>query len=98
MTYNTKLPLRETFGVVDGKTGKLYPDLLSYALEKGIVTDSILQPNSVMYRKGICYTTHIDSKLKRVLKEQGLASVIISFQKRTTGNIALARLYKENNE
>lgn len=88
--------LRDTFGIIDKNTGKIYPDILIYFLEHQVITDIKILPNSVIYDKdNVCYLLQMDSKLRRALKEHGIMKVIISFQRRTTGNIALARIYKE---
>lgn len=96
MNNSTKPLIRETFGIIDGKTGKLYSDILSYALEREILTDETLLPNSVKYRKNLCYILQMDSRLRRALRTEKMVNVIISYQRRTTGNIALARLDRLN--
>lgn len=99
MNSNNSTKLRETFGIIDGKTGKIYPDILNYHLEIMYITDIKLLPNSVISTKAIngtevFYPIQIDSKLKRLLKDKGIAKVIVSFQIRTNGKIALARIYQ----
>lgn len=91
--------MRETFGIIDGKTGKIYPDILNYRLEIQTITDIKLLPNSILTAfDGESYPIQIDSKLKRLLKEKGIAKVIVSFQIRTNGRIALARIYQNTKQ
>lgn len=93
-TNSTKL--RETFGIIDGKTGKTYPDILNYHLEVMMITDIKLLQNSVLTNSmdKQTYPIQIDSKLKRLLRDKGIAKVIVSFQIRTNGKLALARIYQ----
>ena len=88
--------IRETFGIVNGKTGALYPDILRYHLG----WDNFCALHCSLHtleEQGEQYYLHMDSKLKRALAALDMGEtvkVVISFQHRTTGRIALARLYK----
>lgn len=91
------LNLRETFGVIDKATGQKYPDILSCFLQEAYFTYAHLYADWLLPKNGnLYYSLQMDSKLKQKLKtlrggeEQ---KVIVSFQRRTTGAIALARIF-----
>lgn len=86
---------RDTFGIVDSKTGKLYSDILDYWIEVHFITDIKILPNSTInsHIPQAPFLLHCDNKLKRELREKVVAKVIVSFQKRTTGNFAFARKF-----
>lgn len=91
-------PIRDTFGVKDSD-GNLYPDIISYHLETLLVAKPFLVWTKIYDSKGREYKLHRDSRLRQELgklhgKER--LKVIVSFQQRTTGNFAFARLYEEN--
>ena len=86
---------RETFGVVNPQTGKQYADIISASMEARLISDIKLLHNSMLFYKEEPYLVHCDSRLKRKLKEEGLVRVIVSFQKRTYGNYAECRIFKE---
>lgn len=88
--------IRQTFGVIDSKTGKLYPDIIDYSIKTLFIADIKLLPNSVLELNKEFYYVHCDSKLKRKLKEEGLVKVIVSFQNRTYGNYAECRIYQNS--
>lgn len=93
--------IRQTFGVINSLTGKLYPDIIDYHLTVRELTDIKLLPNSFVEshlknESGEMYLLHLDSKLKNRLRKEGIVTCIISMQKRAYGNIAEARIYKEN--
>jgi len=103
MIMNSIKPVRQTFGIVDQKTKKLFSDILDYSLVTAFYSDVKLLKNSchVDERDGTVYLIHIDSRLRNELINKGLTKVIVSLQKRTTGNFAEARIFKEkeqNNE
>lgn len=85
--------MRETFGIINPRTGNLYPDLVAYHVEYRTFDAMELLDGSI-FSDEVEYKLHMDSALKRILKEDKAQRVIISFQQRTTGNIALARVYK----
>lgn len=93
--------IRQTFGVINPKTGKLYSDIIDYHLTIRQLTDIKILPNSfiesnIKGEEGEFYLLHLDSKLRNRLKKEGIVTCIVSMQKRTYGNIAEARIYKEN--
>lgn len=93
---NPSKGIRDTFGIIDGKTGELYPDILSYHLGQDVFYPLHLSLKDIQER-GNRYLLHMDSKLRRRLrnlKEAEGQKVIISFQTRTTGRIALARIHR----
>jgi hypothetical protein len=96
MTRNKSLriPTRETFGVIDSKTGQLYSDLISFTLSRESLRNTHLLTTTVRFNS-VIYRLHMDSKLKQALRKLGIGEtveVIISYQIRDTINIALARL------
>ena len=97
---NPPIQVRQTFGIVDQKTKKLYSDILDYSLVTGFYSDVKLLRNSchVDERDGTVYLIHMDSKLRNELISKGITKVIVSLQKRTTGNYAEARIFKETNK
>lgn len=89
--------VRQTFGIINPFTGKLYLDIIDYHITIRQLTDIKLLPNSVIEshipeEKGEFYQVHCDSKLRRELKAKGIVTCIISMQKRTTGNYAECRI------
>ena len=60
-------PTRNTFGIIDQQTGLLFPDLISYSIEKD--TFSALQLIQFYYfNRGTKYLLQMDRKLTRKLK------------------------------
>lgn len=103
------ITVRDTFGIVDSKTGKLYPDLLTYSVKRDTFSQLRLFTRTYNnYDEGTTsngykvYSLHMDAKLKRALKllprPKDTIEVIISLQNRTTGRIALARIYQKQQE
>ena len=95
--------IRQTFGVKNPLTGRLYPDIINYHLTVRELTDIKLLPNSFVEshlkdESGERYLLHLDSKLKNKLRKEGIVTCIISMQKRACGNIAEARIYKEKKQ
>lgn len=88
--------LRDTFGVIDSKTGKIYPDIKDYFLITDLFEPRHLNKGSYYYDT-ITYVLHKDKKLKRAIMKEGKVRVIISMQRRTDCNIALARIYQNSN-
>lgn len=95
MNPSNSNPTRQTFGVINPLTGKIYLDIIDYQLQSIQLPDIKLLPNSVLHLNSDCYLIHMDSKLKKKLKEEGLVRVIVSYQKRTSGNYAECRIWKE---
>lgn len=93
-TINRAL-VRDTFGIIDPATGKQYDDIIFAFIHRDVISDSKLQFNSVLSDlKGETYSIQMDSKTRKKLKEEGLIEVIVSYQKRTTGNYAMVRIYR----
>lgn len=98
--------IRDTFGIVDQRTKKIYPDILDYSLLLARFSQSNLFQRTFLVRtsEGITteYILHMDAKLKRALKllePINSIEVIISLQKRTESiNIALARIYQRKEQ
>lgn len=100
--------MRDTFGIIDPTTLDIYEDIIDYHLGTRLFTQASHKDKYIL-EKGIFYILHMDSKLRRRLHELSYPTqlnlatlgmetqkVIISFQHRTTGYIALARIYQEN--
>lgn len=93
---NYEPEIRTTFGIIDGKTGKPYPDIRKayLMLRNFCLTD--IQAKTIEDASGTSYLLSIDSRLRNKLKEADLTDdkcipVIISFQQRDDCNIAIAR-------
>jgi len=106
----TTANMRDTFGIIDPFTLDIYKDILDYHLGTRLFTQVSCKDRYIL-EKGIFYILHMDSKLRRKLHELSYPTqlslatlgieaqkVIISFQHRTKGFIALARIYQENRE
>lgn len=92
--------MRQTFGVINPVTGKIYSDIIDYHLTVRQLTDAKVQPNSFIEshiegQEGEMYRIHMDSKLRNKLIKDGVVTSIISMQKRTSGNVAEARIFVE---
>jgi len=90
---NSNLPIRETFGIIDPSTKKPYKDILkSFLLQLRITKENRLC-KYVYLTENDPYLLHCDTKTKKIIKEKGFCDCIVSFQVRTTGRIALARVF-----
>lgn len=89
--------IRDTFGIIDPETGKQYKDVLSAFIKLEVIASSKLQFNSTITdsRQNV-YLLRMDSKTRKELKEAKVIQVIVSYQKRTDGNYAMARIYEPN--
>lgn len=81
---------RETFGII-GKNNIRYRDILEAYIEARIISVNDLY---IGFLKDI-YQIHIDNKAYKEIMQNNEAKCIISYQKRTTGNFAMIRLFKK---
>ena len=91
--------LRETFGIIDPKTGKKYSDILhSFLIAATLNADDLdrmyIYPSLKQALKGEVYKLHVDSVVKREIRKNKECKCIISYQTRTDfGKIAFARVF-----
>lgn len=92
MNSNTNFStLRETFGIIDPKTGYQYSDILNAFLMSVRITQDDKDLGKIFLRDNLAFRLHMDGKVKREIKEKGYCDCIVSFQVRTDIKIALAR-------
>lgn len=88
--------LRNTFGIIDKKTGQKYPDILVSHLELRCISfnewfiDKYIR-ESADRKKG--YRLLLDHKTAKELVQHGSIKAMVSFQLRTDGAYAVARLF-----
>ena len=97
--------IRQTFGIIDPSTKKLYKDILnSFLIAKRISREDLrnryIIPTSRNKVHEIFYSLHTDSKVRKIIREEGECPCIISFQTRKVGSsvlqyIAFARVFEE---
>lgn len=90
---------RDAFGIINPETGKIYSDIRWYCLTLDIFSPGVYNnEQSRMYVfDDVEYHLHMDLKLQRTLRKREV-EVIISIQKRTNINIAMARVYVRKEE
>lgn len=106
MTSNLLSPIteeivRDTFGIKEQKTGKPYHDILTAFLQLRYITDKDLDNGFIfenpakeeVTNTNDLFFLHCDGKLRRLLQQKQEVQCIISFQIRTTGNFAIARIF-----
>ena len=96
---------RQTFGIIDPSTKQKYKDILnSFLIAKRVTKKDIknkyIIPTSKNKEHELYYSLHTDSKVRRIIKEEGECPCIISFQIRKVDNcslqyIAFARVFEE---
>lgn len=101
MTHsNSNSKIRETFGIIDPLTKQKYKDIKRSFLElrritkEDLLNREILEPST---RKAP-YLLHTDLKVNRIIFNEGYCDCIVSYQERTTGRIALARIFIKKEE
>lgn len=87
---------RETFGILK-TNGKPYKDIIGAYMRAQIVNvcdlhRGFLRPNP----NEAIYAIHTDSETFNRINAENEAYCVVSFQRRTTGNFAMVRLYKEH--
>ena len=85
-----KNSIRQTFGILD-KDGNLYRDIKSATIIQKTLSPS---DNEIVFMNE-CYRIHKDFALEKELASKGTTFCIISIQKRTTGNVAEARIFNK---
>ena len=85
---------RDTFGLFDPQTGLRYKDVISCHLRPMWLTSEIHDQKIITDEQGAAYILHCDPLVRKELGMEGDALVMISYQRRTTGNYAMARLYR----
>lgn len=96
---SSPIPPRNTMGLYDPITKQRYPDIISAHLQLRTLHfeewyfDKAIRESRDRQK---LYDLLIDFNLQRELIKHGRAAVIVSFQVRTTGLFAVARLWKES--
>ena len=88
-------PVRDTFGIVDPATGKQYADIIKAFLELRTFCKECLSYGHITSQTGTEYKLFMDSALRRklhCLAMEDRISVVVSFQQRTNGLFAMARI------
>lgn len=80
---------RQTFGI----TG--HTDIVKASLDVRTIYDTDYS-NRLLNYKGKDYILHCDNHVRQTLKNEGSAYCLVSYQERTTGFYALARLYRSS--
>lgn len=83
-----KTTFRDTFGIN-------YTDVISASIDTAILLSEDFDRGHLRFRNKD-YILHCDPDVRRTLGLYGEAKVIISYQERTTGYYALARLYRDS--
>lgn len=89
------LELGMKFGVRDS-TGQIYHNIKDYFLLSKILTLADLEKGSLLApnKSNQVYQLTIDKRLKDEIIKNGKAAAIISFQRKTEGFFAVARLFE----
>ena len=92
------LPPRNTMGLYDPQTKQRYEDIISAHLQLRTLSFDEWYPDRTIREskdRQKLFLLLIDFNLQRELVKKGSATVMVSFQIRTTGCFAVARLYKQ---
>lgn len=92
-------PFRNTFGIIDPATDEKYPDILSCHLEaRSLQLEEFLIDGHIAEALGRQkqYKLLLDHKAFKQLIQKGYIDALISFQVRTTENVAVVRLFDKN--
>lgn len=81
------MAFRQTFGVIG------HNDIIKAVLDVRTIYDIDLN-NRYLNFKGRDYILHCDNHVRQTLKNEGSAYCIVSYQERTTGLYAMARLHR----
>ncbi len=99
MTMNSK-KTRNTFGVIDKRTGKKYSDIITSFIKTLPLTPEDLEYKYLVIPSekhgDITYQLKTDSTLRNKLRKEYKVDCIVSFQIRRQGNVAVARIYESN--
>lgn len=94
--------IRNTFGLRDSETQQKYEDIISAHLENRILSLSSLKESNYIIAetrdRNKLYTVLLDSKAEQALKQGETTKAIISFQVRTNGCFAIARLFQDKQD
>lgn len=84
---------RKTFGIYDPQTNKRYDDIISsFLMTKQLSLNDIHNGTISPDRSLTKYILHVDNNAELAIKRHGILRCIISFQTRTTGKYAIARI------
>lgn len=89
-------PIRNTFGLYDPSTKQKYADILGSHLQlRRLLLEEWLENGYILEHKDRHkrYKILLDFATQRQLLRDGIIDVLISFQRRTTGNYAVCRLW-----
>jgi len=85
---------RETFGILK-TNGEKYKDIIGAYIDSRIVSINDLHAGFLRPSKNdYIYTIHTDAETFHTIMNENEAHCVISYQRRTTGNFAMVRLYK----
>lgn len=101
---NSIIEIRKTFGIIDPATGKRYGDILYNTLRTIEFTSISLTSIETLLLENRYYSLYMEPCLITELTELFLKDknserkilAVVSFQVRTDGYIAVARLYQAN--
>ena len=102
MSSNSKLSLlrlpanfRETFGILK-TNGQKYKDIIGAYITKQVVSVNDVHKGFLRPTKNSpIYAIHTDWETFSYIMDNNEAYCVISFQRRTNGNFAMVRLYKQ---
>jgi hypothetical protein len=80
---------RQTFGIAG------HSDVVKASLDVRTIYD-IDYNNRLLHYKGKDYILHCDNHVRQTLNNEGSAYCLVSYQERTTGFYAFARLYRSS--
>ena len=98
LSTTSTLPPRNTMGLYIPGTKEKYPDIVSAHLQLRTLSFDEWYLNRTIREsrdRQKLFMLLIDFNLQRELTQKGSATVMVSFQIRTTGCFAVARLYEE---
>lgn len=84
---------RETFGILDPNTSKMYEDIIGASLQNRMMRIDHLEKGYLILGSSQ-YLIHVDKETLREILYSNEAYCVVSFQRRTTGNYAMVRKYK----
>lgn len=93
---SSNLSVRNTFGITNPLTKQRYDDILNSHLElRRLLLEEWLIDKKIAESKDRKkeYVVLLDFATQRKLLQNGIIDVLVSFQRRTTGNFAVVRLW-----
>ena len=84
---------RETFGILDPSTSKLYSDIIGASLQNRMISYSHIDRGYLTLGSSK-YQIHVDKETLHEILYNYETYCVVSFQRRTNGCYAMVRLYK----